>query len=58
MKLFPAPKRSLRANLVLGITAMLLPWVMFVLLEERLLPLRDIGANAYIVESSLDRSKL
>jgi diguanylate cyclase (GGDEF)-like protein len=44
MKLPSLPIRSLRANLVMGVVAMLLPWVMFVLVEGQLLFPRVIGA--------------
>lgn len=52
MKLFEAPKRSLRANLVMGVVAMLLPWVMFVLLEGQLLFPRVIGAFEDVVHKT------
>ena len=52
MKLFRAPTRSLRANLIMGIVAMLLPWVMFVLLEGRLLFPQVIGVFENVVQKT------
>lgn len=52
MKLFQAPKRSLRVNLVMGVVAMLLPWIMFVLVEGQLLFPRVIGAFEDVVQKT------
>jgi len=52
MKLFRIPKRSLRANLFMGVVAMLLPWVMFVLLGGKLLYPQVIGAFENVVQKT------
>lgn len=52
MKLFRSPRRSLRANLVMGVVAMLLPWVMFVLLGGKLLYPQVIGAFENVVQKT------
>lgn len=52
MKLFRTPKRSLRANLAMGVVAMLLPWVMFVLVERQPLFPRVIGAFENVVHKT------
>lgn len=52
MKLFRAPKRSLRVNLVMGVVAMLLPWIMFVLLGGKLLYPQVIGAFENVVQKT------
>lgn len=52
MKRFRTPRHSLRANLALGVTAMLLPWVMFVLLQGQLLFPRVIGAFENVVHKT------
>lgn len=52
MKPFLTPRRSLRANLALGVTAMLLPWVMFVLLQGQLLFPRVIGTFESVVHKT------
>lgn len=52
MKLFKVPKRSLRANLIMGVVAMLLPWIMFVLLGGKLLYPQVIGAFENVVQKT------
>lgn len=52
MKLLQSPKRSLRANLFMGVVAMLLPWVMFVLLGGQFLYPQVIGAFENVVQKT------
>jgi diguanylate cyclase (GGDEF)-like protein len=52
MKLFQSSRRSLRANLVMGVVSMLLPWVMFVLLGMKLLYPQVIGAFENVVQKT------